>query len=786
MSDGTSTRSDGRELPARDRRSVHKNIDRERTNKRADEVDSTGERGYAISVAPRKDSKNWRREVLPFSYFVAKAENPADHKECGGWLGGGLRGNRRTKASIVSRSLAALDYDQPPAGAWERAEELGVLALLHTTYSSTEEDLRFRAIVPLDRDVTPEEYPRVIAALAARIGSEGLDAGSYQPERFMYWPSVADEHRDAYRWAPVDGPIASVEDLLAEAPDVPEKVRTERAKIKRDPYTIDGAVGAFNRAYSIAEAIETFGIPYEPAGEGLWRPTGSSHDPGVREIAPGLVYSHHANDPAFEQTLSAFDLVRVHLYGILDEDTPEGTKVERLPSTAALTARILDDPRVVEELTGDFEDLGEDLGPYGEVFAASPRLAQIRAAAHSRMVSGPGLLLYVLGRVLAEVPPEVELPAVIGSAASLNLGVAVVAESGGGKSALMEVSRELLGPRGFDQQLIERSPGSGEGMVETYLQTVGRGKSAGKQLIDDPRRIMAVDEIGSLGAVQGRNGATIAPTIRTMLTGGMVGQENASAETRRLLFGGTYRLVLFAGVQPTRSDVLLDDADAGTPQRFVWVPADDETIPPPEQTPEWPGALGWRMPELDDVVDYPDDVKARIRRDRWEQVRGKDSSGLRGHLNLTRLKVAAALAILHEESAIDGRWWEIAGTIVDASMRLQDECRAALSREVERKRRNAGRLDAVRAEGAAEVRDEKLTRAARAVAKLVHRHDREAEAPNRKHAPGEGCTARCVTYAVKHHRELRDEAVSEAEAEDWIRKQDDRWFPGASQPAGDP
>src|SRR5699024_6464610 len=97
---------------------------------------------------------------------------------------------------------------------------------------------RFRAIVPLDRDVTPEEYPRVIAALAARIGSAGLDAGSYQPERFMYWPAVADEHRDAYRSTVVDGPVASVEDLLAEAPEVPEKVRAERSKIKRDPYTI--------------------------------------------------------------------------------------------------------------------------------------------------------------------------------------------------------------------------------------------------------------------------------------------------------------------------------------------------------------------------------------------------------------------------------------------------------------------------------------------------------------------------------------------------------------------
>src|SRR5699024_11468683 len=154
-------------------------------------VESTAERCYAVSTASRKDSKNWNPVELPFSYFRDKAEHPADHKECGGWLGGPLRGRRRTAAAVVSRSLAALDYDQPPAGAFDRAADLGGLALLHTTYSSTEKELRFRVIVPLDREATPEEYPRVIAALAARIGSEGLDEGSYQPERFMYWPAVA-------------------------------------------------------------------------------------------------------------------------------------------------------------------------------------------------------------------------------------------------------------------------------------------------------------------------------------------------------------------------------------------------------------------------------------------------------------------------------------------------------------------------------------------------------------------------------------------------------------------
>lgn len=329
-------------------------------------VDSTREMCYAISVAPRKDSKNWQKKELPFSDFRDKAEHPADHKECGGWLGGTLRGRRRTAAAVAARSVAALDYDRPPAGAWKRAEELGVLALLHTTYSSTEKELRFRVIVPLDRDVTPEEYPRVIAALAARIGTEGLDAGSYQSERFMYWPAVADEHRDAYRRAAVDGAIASVEDLLAEAPKVPEKVRAERAKIKRDPYTIDGPVGAFNRAYDLNAAIEAFGLPYRPSGPERWTYTDGSTEGGLHEVAPGLYVSHHATDPANDgHAHSAFDLVRRHGYGLLDEHVSDRARpVHRLPSHELLVEDLLDEDYpegapVREELArGSVEDFG--------------------------------------------------------------------------------------------------------------------------------------------------------------------------------------------------------------------------------------------------------------------------------------------------------------------------------------------------------------------------------------------------------------------------------------------
>jgi hypothetical protein len=185
------------------------------------------------------------------------------------------------------------------------------------------------------------------------------------------------------------------------------------------------------------------------------------------------------------------------------------------------------------------------------LFDATPVLTHIRQAAHSRMVSAPALLCYVLGRVLAEVEPSVHLPPVVGSRAALNLGIAVVGESGAGNSALLNVSRDLLGLEGAFQEDIERAVGSGEGLVQSFL--VWNSTARQNVLIDDPRRILTVDEVDSLGATQGRNGSTIAPTIRTAVSGGPLGQENATADRKRHVRAGSYRLILLIGVQPTRS-----------------------------------------------------------------------------------------------------------------------------------------------------------------------------------------------------------------------------------------
>jgi predicted P-loop ATPase len=77
------------------------------------------------------------------------------------------------------------------------------------------------------------------------------------------------------------------------------------------------------------------------------------------EIEPGigLYYSYHAKDPAFRQTCSAFDLVRLHRFGEMDSGVPQGTPVNRRPSHDAMLELASQDARV---LKAKFDDLPED------------------------------------------------------------------------------------------------------------------------------------------------------------------------------------------------------------------------------------------------------------------------------------------------------------------------------------------------------------------------------------------------------------------------------------------
>lgn len=324
------------------------------------------------------------------------------------------------------------------------------------------------------------------------------------------------------------------------------------------------------------------------------------------------------------------------------------------------------------------------------VFDQTEVLRTIRQAAQSGFGIPEGLLGVVLGRVLAEVPAHVMLPPVGSfSQASLNLGVALVARSGGGKSSTIKSSRRLLGEIGLDQKMIEEGAGSGEGMIDLFLEEVmeevdGKMKKSGTFTTKpDPRVVYVVDEVDSLAAAGDRSGSTLNANMRTALTGGMLKTSNSKAGGRyRAVDEDTYRIVVLVGVQPMASGVLLSphEESRGTPQRFLWVKITDKDATIPEDPPEWPEALNWQPPAWpEQYIEYPDHVRQDLvdfqRRAILELVDGNE-----GHAMLTRLKVAFALAILHGEVKVSDQWWDLSGMLIARSKDVQRECKSALAK----------------------------------------------------------------------------------------------------------
>lgn len=314
-----------------------------------------------IATAPRADSRYWTAQEISWDEFAEWVEEPAPVKQCGNYVLGELRGRERNSRTIKSRCALTLDADAASPDLPDIIGLLGIRSIIHTTYRSTPDAPRFRIIIPTDRDMTPAEYRTAAGVLMQRLGVEQFDRGSLQPERYMFKPSAQEPTH--YRHWVFNGPAVAVESLLEDAPvdltDEPTPPVT-----KQDPFTVPGTVGAFNRAYSLQAAIDEFALPYDEVRPGeLWTKRDSHSVAGLRLIAPGIVYSHHANDPAYGKASSAFDLVRIHRYGELDADAAPGTPVNRLPSHNALLEEASGLQPVLAELIGqDFvEELeGED------------------------------------------------------------------------------------------------------------------------------------------------------------------------------------------------------------------------------------------------------------------------------------------------------------------------------------------------------------------------------------------------------------------------------------------
>ena len=358
-----------------------------------------------------------------------------------------------------------------------------------------------------------------------------------------------------------------------------------------------------------------------------------------------------------------------------------------------------------------------DLEPADEdaFWDARPILRHLHDFARARMVSPWAVLGITLARLVTATPHQVCLPPTIGGKASLNQFVGIVGPSGSGKGAAEAVAAEalLLG-----KHIVSYNVGSGEGIAHGFMH---RAKGELKWNDDDHAVLFSVPEIDSLAAQGDRRGATLMPQLRSAWTGEALGFGYADPTKRILIPSHEYRLCLVAGIQPARAACLLDDADGGTPQRFLWMPATDPGAPdvaPPEPEPmTWGGVDlgrfatfgGIRMQVCDVAVDL-------IKTTHLARVRGQ-GHGLDGHALLARLKVAAALALADSRLEVAEEDWDLSEIIAKKSAAVRGQVVAHLAAQARVSNEAKAEAEATRAVRVDERRaDEAVKRVARKLA----------------------------------------------------------------------
>lgn len=284
-------------------------------------------------------------------------------KDVGGFVGGHLKDGRRKKGNVLSRSILTLDMDYGTSTIWEEISTFfPYQCCIYSTHKHTPEHPRLRLIIPLFRDVGEEEYAAVSRMVAKEIGIDLFDDTTYEPERLMYWPSTS--RNGIFVYEEKDGSLLDPDVFLNKYDDWRDtstwpvssrqsEILDRSLKEQADPLSKEGVIGTFCRTYSVSTAIDTFlkniYAPSVMAGRYDYIPADSSA--GVILYDDKFAYSHHATDPASGRLLNAFDLVRIHKFGHLDDRATESTSPSKLPSFINMCEFAIQDDEVKAQFT---------------------------------------------------------------------------------------------------------------------------------------------------------------------------------------------------------------------------------------------------------------------------------------------------------------------------------------------------------------------------------------------------------------------------------------------------
>ena len=343
-----------------------------------------------ICIGNSRKDKFWKNEEISLEKFIKRISTTIrtsetmeeynhlpkskqdDIKDVGGFILGKLKDNKRRKENVLSRSALTLDMDYGSENiVGELKNSLTYRTLIYSTHKHKKSKPRLRLIIPLDRNVSPDEYSAISRMVASEINMDLFDDSTYEASRLMYWPSTSCDGEFIFEDIKKD--ILKADDVLKKYEnwkDTKSWPTSSRQKIvfknnlnkQADPLTKEGLIGGFCRTYSISDVIEKFlGHVYEESEfRGRYDYIPASSSAGVVVYDDKFSYSHHATDPASGKLLNAFDLVRTHNFSYLDKiEDLEKKPSNKLPSFKAMENFVLQDEKVKQLLSKERQDLAK-------------------------------------------------------------------------------------------------------------------------------------------------------------------------------------------------------------------------------------------------------------------------------------------------------------------------------------------------------------------------------------------------------------------------------------------
>jgi predicted P-loop ATPase len=344
---------------------------------------------FDLATAYVGNSKKWKNRVYTWKKFVDKLKDPfhtnetiqeffnmtkdeqGQVKDVGAYFGGYIRSGRRLKANIIHRQLLTLDIDFADLEFVDTLYEMypWLTFVVHGTHKHQDSSPRLRLLVPLDREVPPDEYTAISRMFANTLNIELFDSTTFDTNRFMFWQSSPCDVE--YYFQANDGQPLSADSVLdmyvdwtdlSSHPRHAKELSEERtfAEKAENPLEKKGAIGLFCRTYTIHEAIEHYlADAYEQSdfSSDRYTYTGGTTSSGAIVYNDVFMFSHHSTDPVSGRLVNAYDLVRMHKFEGLSESDSERRMFDL----------IMNDPEVkrtlaLEKIEGsaDFDDLDED------------------------------------------------------------------------------------------------------------------------------------------------------------------------------------------------------------------------------------------------------------------------------------------------------------------------------------------------------------------------------------------------------------------------------------------